>query len=358
MKLAEVLGSIKAIDTDVYEKAVERTSNLVMPPRAMGRINDISEQLCSITRTLKPQVDKKAVFVMAGDHGIASKGVSAFPQEVTGQMMSAFLGGLATINALSKTAGAKVFVTDSGTLHNVSDTLISDSAEFFQRKVASGTADFSEGPAMTKEQAEACIMVGFEVTSEQIKKHGLNMIATGDMGIANTTPSSAIGAVFTGESVEVMTGKGSGVSGSALEAKVRLIKQGIEINKPDKYNGLDVLAKVGGFEIGAIAGTILAAAYYKIPVVVDGIISTAGAMIASSICPASHGYMIAGHTSAEPGHKIMLTYLNLEPVLNLGMRLGEGTGAVAAMQVVELAASVIRDIATFEEAGVSGKSDD
>jgi nicotinate-nucleotide--dimethylbenzimidazole phosphoribosyltransferase len=357
MTLQQVLGSITEIDNDFYNKAKERTSNLIMPPRAMGRLNDISEQICAITRTLTPLTSSKAVFVMAGDHSIATKGVSAFPQEVTLQMMGAFMGGMATINAVSRAAGVKIFLTDAGTLHNMPDATISPEAEFFQRKVALGTQDFSECQAMSHKQAEDCIMVGFNVTSEQIIKHKLKLIATGDMGIGNTTPSSAIGAVITGETVETMTGMGSGLSNERIKMKIELIKQGIELNKPNKNDGLDILAKVGGFEIGAIAGTILAAAYHKIPVVVDGIISTAGALIAQKLSPASLGYMIAGHASEEPGHRIMLKHLGLEPVLDLGMRLGEGTGAVAAIRIVELAAAIIRDVATFEEAAVSGKSD-
>lgn len=358
MTLEQALSSIIEIDKDFYNQAKERTANLIMPPRAMGRLNDISEQLCAVSRTLKPSTANKAVFVMAGDHGIAAKGVSAFPQEVTLQMMGAFMDGMATINAVSRAAGVKIFLTDVGTLHNMPDVTLSADAEFFQRKLGYGTKDFSTEPAMTHKQAEDCIMAGFQVTSEQIKKHKLTLVATGDMGIGNTTPSSAIGAVITGESVEAVTGAGSGISGERIRKKIELIKQGIELNKPDKNDGIDILAKVGGFEIGAIAGTILAAAYHRIPVVVDGIISTAGAMIAAKISPASLGYMIAGHASEEPGHRIMLKYLGLLPVLDLGMRLGEGTGAVAAMRVVELAAAVIRDVATFEEAAVSGKRDD
>lgn len=357
MRLNQIIEDIKESNKTVYEKARERTANLIMPPRAMGRLNDISEKLCAIYGTLKPQTDKRAVFVMAGDHGIAAKGVSAFPQEVTGQMMGAFMGGMATINALSNAANVKVFVTDAGTLHSMPDAVISENAEFFQRKVASSTKDFSTEPAMTLEQAKECILVGYDVTCEQIKKHGLNLVATGDMGIGNTTPSSAIGSVIIGETVEVMTGMGSGLTNERVINKINMIKQGIEINKPDSGNGLDVLSKVGGFEIGAIAGTVIAAAHHRIPVVIDGIISTAGALIAAAIAPKTLDYMIAGHVSEEPGHKLMLNHLGLVPVLNLGMRLGEGTGAVAAMQIIDLAAAVIRDVATFEEAAVSGKED-
>lgn len=355
MKLEQMIKKIEKSNKLSYEQAKERTSNLIMPPRAMGKLNDLSEKLCAIYGTLKPDTSKKAVFVMAGDHGITKKGVSAFPQEVTGQMIDAFLKGYATINALCNASGVKVFVTDVGTLASTEDTTISNNAEFFQRKVALSTKDFSETSAMTIEEAEQSIMTGFEITSELIIKYSLNLVATGDMGIGNTTPSSAIGSVITGESVETMTGMGSGLNNERLLHKIKLIKQGIQLNNPDPKNGLEILAKVGGFEIGAIAGTILAAAYHKIPVVIDGIISTAGALVASLIAPESIDYMIAGHVSEEPGHKIMLQYLGLVPVLDLSMRLGEGTGAVSAMGIVDLAAAVIKDVATFEEASVSGK---
>lgn len=356
MRLTEVIGSIESIDKEMYEKAVERTSNLIMPPRAMGRLNDLSEQLCAISRTLKPRYAKKGVFVMAGDHGVVDEGVNAFPQEVTGQMIGAFCAGVATINALCNEEGVRVVVTDVGAIPDVPATKISDKADYVVRKVAKGTKNFAKEPAMTREEAEQSVITGYQVAVEYIEKEGLELITTGDMGIGNTTPSSAIGAVFTGVSVDIMTGRGSGIGEDALAHKTKVIKDAINLHQPDKNDAIDVLAKVGGFEIGAIAGAMLAGASKGIPVIVDGVISTAGALIAAALSPEAKGYMIAGHKSVEPGQIKMLEYLGLDPLLDLGMRLGEGTGAVVAMSLVDSAAAIIRDVVTFAEAGVSEKS--
>ncbi|WP_303851397.1 nicotinate-nucleotide--dimethylbenzimidazole phosphoribosyltransferase [Seleniivibrio woodruffii] len=355
MNLAEIIAGIKPTDREIFKQAQDRTANLIMPPRALGRLNDIGEKICAIQCTMKPKVDKRMVFVMAGDHGIVEERVAAFPQEVTGQMMGAFVAGLASINILSKQAKSKVLVADIGAVCDVNAVPADPDNTFIIKKVRRGTANFSKGAAMTREEAEASVMAGFEIADEMIKKHGLNLIATGDMGIGNTTPSSAIGAVFTGETAEVMTGFGSGIDNEALNRKIDVIKRGIELNKPDKSDALDVLSKVGGLEIGAIAGVILAGAYHKIPVMIDGIISAAGALIAFGLSPVSVEYMISGHKSVEPGQIKMLQYMGLEPLVDLGLRLGEGTGAVMAMHSVEAGVRVITEIATFAEAGVSGK---
>jgi len=355
MRLSDVIDSIKPVDKEMYKKAVERTSNLIMPPRAMGRLNDLSEQLCAISGTLAPRYEKKGVFVMAGDHGVTEEGVSAFPQEVTGQMIGAFTVGIATINALCKEAGVRVVVTDVGAVADVPAKKISDKADYLVRKVAKGTKNFAKEPAMTREEAEQCIMTGYEVAMEYIEKEGLELITTGDMGIANTTPSAAIGAVYTGEPVSIMTGRGSGINDESLKYKTKVIDDAIKMHNPDKNDAIDVMSKVGGFEIGAIAGAMLAGAAKGVPVIVDGVISTAGAIIAAGLCPNAIEYMIAGHKSVEPGQIKMLEYLGLDPLLDLGMRLGEGTGAVVAMAIVDSAAAIIRDVATFAEAGVSGK---
>jgi len=352
MKLNEVLNLIKPADKDIYEQAKERTANLIMPPRAMGELNNLGERICAMTGTMKPAVDKKCNFIMAGDHGVVQEGVSAFPQEVTCQMIGAFLGGLATINALARTAGADIVVTDVGTCCSHQPAEVKG-GKLYVEKIAEGTANFAKGAAMTIEQAEQSILKGFEITDKEIKEKGYNLISTGEMGIGNTTPASAIGAVITGNSIETMTGKGSGINDKSLNNKKEVIRKGIELNKPDAGDGLSVLSAVGGFEIGAIAGIILAAAANRIPVVVDGLISTAGALIAKTVCPDSLDYMISGHCSEEPGHILMLEHLELKPLLSLGMRLGEGTGAVVAMACVESAVSVMTEVATFQEAGVS-----
>lgn len=355
MNLNDILKAIEPTSREIFAQAQERTANLIMPPRALGRLNDIGEKICAIQRTMKPAVDRRMVFVMAGDHGIVEEKVAAFPQEVTGQMMGAFIAGLASINVLSKQAKTKVLVADIGAVCDVNATPTNPDSIYVVRKVRKGTANFTKGQAMTRAEAEASVMAGFEIADEMIKKEKLNLIATGDMGIGNTTPSSAIGAVFTGLSAEIMTGYGSGINQEALKRKQDVITKGIELNKPDKSDALDVLAKVGGLEIGAIAGVILAGAYHKIPVLVDGIISAAGALIAYGLCPTTAEYMISGHKSVEPGQIKMLEYMGLEPLVDLGLRLGEGTGAVMAMHSVEAGVRVITEIATFAEAGVAGK---
>lgn len=355
MTLDNILHRIEPVDPDWIEKARAHTARLVMPPRALGRLHDISERLCGIRRTLTPSLYPKAVLVMAGDHGIAEEGVSAFPQEVTGAMVQTFLAGGAAINAISRHVGAEVRVVDAGIIPDIDLSGIERRDTFLVRKVGRGTANFARGPAMSREDAERSIRVGFE-TAATLFSNGTELLGTGDMGIGNTTPSAAIGAVITGKGLDEMVGPGTGVDSRGLEVKREAIRRGIHVNRPHPEDGLDVLSKVGGFEIGAIAGAFLAGAFYRRPVVVDGFISTAGALIAQAISPLSVGFMFAGHCSEEPGHRHMLAHLCLEPILNLGMRLGEGTGGAMAMSVMDAAVKMFTEVMTFEEAGVPGKS--
>ncbi|VEN73353.1 Nicotinate-nucleotide--dimethylbenzimidazole phosphoribosyltransferase [Candidatus Desulfarcum epimagneticum] len=351
MTLNDILAGIEPLDDQWSRRAAaERTERLVMPPRALGRLHDIGERLCAISRGLDPRVDEKAVLVMAADHGVAGNGVSAYPQEVTGAMVTTFLAGGAGINAISRHVGARVRVVDVGVIPDI-ETSGTDPGLLHVEKVGRGTADFTQGPAMSREDAEKSVMIGFERASALFKE-GLDILGTGDMGIGNTSPSAAVGMAITGKGSDEMTGPGTGVDAAGLERKKEAIRRGLELNRPDPKDGLDVLSKVGGFEIGAIAGSILAAAFHKKPVVVDGFISTAGALIAHALSPASVGYMFAGHCSREPGHVHMLGFLGIEPILSLGLRLGEGTGAALAMGVIEAAVKVFKEVMTFEEAGV------
>ncbi len=352
MTLEEILRQIQPADPTWIEKARERTAQLAIPPRALGRLHDISERLCGITRSLTPDVTRRAILVMAGDHGVAAEGVSAFPQEVTGEMVKNFIRGGAGINVLARWVGAQVIVVDMGIIPDVDVSSLEGKDSFRLSKVGRGTANLAKGPAMTREQAESAILAGFELASEQVAK-GAQMIGTGDMGIANTTPSAAIGVALTGNSVEAMVGRGTGVSDEGLRTKQRVIQEALAVNKPDPADGIDVLAKVGGFEIGGIAGCILAGAYHRRPVVIDGFISTAGALIAHALCPSVVDYLFAGHCSEEAGHRLMLKHLGLQPILDLGLRLGEGTGGALAMGVIEGASRIFKEILTFEEAGVS-----
>jgi nicotinate-nucleotide--dimethylbenzimidazole phosphoribosyltransferase len=355
MKLEEILKGIKPVDNTWIQKARERTSQLVMPTRALGRLHEVSERLCAIQKTLEPSVKRKAVLVMAGDHGVASEGVSAYPQEVTGAMVQTFLKGGAGINAISRHVGADVWVVDMGIIPQLDPASLDGGDRLFVRKIARGTSSFVQGPAMSRDDAEKSILTGFRLAADLFHK-GFEVLGTGDMGIANTTPSAAIGCVVTGIPPEEMVGRGTGVNNEGLRIKQAAVVKGIQVNRPDPDDGLDVLAKVGGFEIGGIAGCILAGAFYGRPVVIDGFISTASALIAHALCPMVIDYIFAGHRSEETGHGVMLKYLGIEPILDLGMRLGEGTGGTLAMSIMEGAVCVFNEVLTFEEAGVSDKS--
>ena len=354
MKLTEIIEGIKPVDQEWIQKAQERTAQLVMPTRALGRLHEISEQLCGIQETLEPSINQKSILVMVGDHGVVEEGVSAYPQEVTPAMVQTFLAGGAGINAISRQVGADVWVVDMGIIPQLDVTGLKGADRLLVEKVGNGTANFTKGAAMSRRDAQKTLLIGFEQASS-LMQDGADILGTGDMGIGNTTPSAAIGAVLTGAALDEMVGRGTGVDDAGLARKRDIVRRGIEANTPQPGDGLDVLAKVGGFEIGGIAGTILAGAFHRRAVVVDGFISTAGALIAHALCPTVKDYLFAGHCSEEPGHRIMLKYLELEPILDLGMRLGEGTGATLAMGVMEGAVRMFKEVLTFQEAGVANK---
>ncbi|MFP4476201.1 MAG: nicotinate-nucleotide--dimethylbenzimidazole phosphoribosyltransferase [Desulfatibacillaceae bacterium] len=350
-KLKEVINDVTSPDTEWLEKARDRTSQLVMPPRALGRLHEISERLCSMGRTLSPRTDNKAIVVMAGDHGVVEEGVSAFPREVTMAMLQTFLAGGAGINAMAKQVDADVYVADIGVAGDFDPSGTPNADHYFSLKVARGTENFCNGPAMTREQAARAVLAGYEVADALFDK-GLDILGTGDMGIGNTTPSAAVGCVICGSTTDIMVGRGTGVDDEGLARKRDAVRRAIELNKPEASDGLDVLGKVGGYEIGGIAGLCLAAARRGKPVVVDGFISTAGALIAATLCPEARQFMFSGHQSEEVGHRTMLAHLGLDPILDLGMRLGEGTGGAVAMGVIDAAARMIREVFTFEEANI------
>lgn len=354
MILGKIIGQIQPINEKWLEKACKHTAKLAIPPRALGRLHDIGERLCGIRGTLKPSVSPKAILVMAGDHGVVADGVSAFPQEVTGEMVKNFLRSGASINALARCVGADVVVVDMGIIPDVDvdPTSPETGHQFRICKVDRGTANITRGPAMSRGQAEQSILQGFRLASELFAA-GTQLLGTGDMGIGNTTPSAAVGVALTGNSVEQMVGRGTGISDEALEKKREIVRQALSLNRPDPKDGLDVLAKVGGFEIGGITGCILAGAYHRRPVVIDGFISSAGALVAHSLSPRVVDYLFAGHCSQETGHRKMLAHLGLEPILDLRMHLGEGTGAALAMGIIEGAVRVFKEVLTFEAAGVS-----
>jgi nicotinate-nucleotide--dimethylbenzimidazole phosphoribosyltransferase len=347
--LIKTIKEITPQDQEWRARATSRLEQLTMPHWALGRLMDLAVDLAGMTRSLTPPVARKAVVVMAGDHGVVAEGISKFPQEVTPQMVGNFVNGGAGINALAKQVGALVVVVDMGVAADLSG--MAKSGKIIDRKIALGTANLAVGPAMSREQAIAALEAGIGVALELADT--VDLFGTGDMGIGNTTPSAAIVATLTGASVEKVTGRGTGLDSEQLAHKVVVIKKGLSVNRPDPTDGLDVLAKVGGFEIAGIAGLILGAAARHKPVLIDGFISTAGALIAVSLAPNCREYLIAAHRSVEPGHKIMHEHLGLTPLLDLNLRLGEGTGAALAMNVVAAAQAVLTEVATFEEAMVA-----
>jgi nicotinate-nucleotide--dimethylbenzimidazole phosphoribosyltransferase len=347
--LQKTIETIKPQDQVWRGKAKARLDQLTMPHWALGRLMDLAMDLAGMTCSLKPAVSRKAIITMAGDHGVVAEGVSAYPQEVTPQMVSNIVGGGAGINALSRVVGASVVVVDMGVAGDLSD--LAAKGKIISKRIGPGTANIAKGPAMSPQDAVRSIEAGIEIVNQLAVV--IDIFGTGDMGIGNTTPSSAIIAAITGTSVETLTGRGTGIDDTQLQNKIRVIRQALEVNKPNSADGLDVLAKVGGFEIGGIAGIILGAAALRKPVVVDGFISTAGALVARLLAPSVSDYIIAAHKSVEPGHAHMHNYLGKKPLLDLNMRLGEGTGAALAMNLTDAAARVLSDVATFEEAHVS-----
>jgi nicotinate-nucleotide--dimethylbenzimidazole phosphoribosyltransferase len=347
--LTQTIGKITAVNADKRSRARKRLEQLTMPYWALGRLMDLAEELAGMTGSLNPPVKRKTIVTMAGDHGVVAEGISAFPQEVTPQMVHNIVGGGAGVNALARQVGAEVVVVDMGVAVDLGE--LAASGKIISRRIAAGTHNMAAGAAMSRDEAIRAMEAGIDIAIEL--GPSVDVFGTGEMGIGNTTPSSAIVSVLSGCPVADVTGHGTGIGENQLDHKIRVIEKSIDVNRPDKNDGLDVLAKVGGFEIGGIAGLILGAASLKKPVVVDGFISTAGALIAHALAPASADYMIAAHRSMEKGHRVALNILGKKPLIDLDLRLGEGTGAALAMNFVDAAVRILTEVATFEEAMVS-----
>lgn len=349
-RICDCSERIEGADRAAMDAARRLQASLTKPQGSLGKLEDLSVRLAGIYRTCPPVMGRKLVFTMAADHGVTGDGVSAYPAEVTRQMVLNFARGGAAINVLARHAGAEVLVVDMG---------VACDADWppcvIRRKIRKGTESIARGPAMTREDAQRCLEVGIEL-AENAVADGATALAVGDMGIGNTTIASAVTAAITGKPVAEVTGRGTGIDDARLSAKVSLIEKALRVNAPDPRDGLDVLSKVGGFEIGGMAGVILGAASEGVPVFVDGFVSGSAALIAFTMCPESVDYMIASHLSVEPGHVHALAHLGLTPVLDLGMRLGEGTGAVLAFGIAEASCRVLSEMATFESAGVSKSS--
>jgi nicotinate-nucleotide--dimethylbenzimidazole phosphoribosyltransferase len=346
-KIEKIVEQIKPLHSTAMEQARQRQDRLTKPRGSLGRLEELSIRIAGITGKPIPHVKHKAILTMAADHGVTAQGVSLYPKEVTRQMVLNFVEGGAAINVLSRMVGARVIIVDMGVRGG-----LPAGGGITLKPIAPGTKDMSTGPAMTHRQAIDCLLAGTEIVEKEIK-NGLDILGTGDMGIGNTTSASAITAVITGQPVFKVTGRGTGIGDQQLAHKIKVIEQSIAVNRPDPADSIGVLEKVGGFEIGGLAGAMLAAAANHIPVVIDGFISGAAALIAATICPAARYYMIASHLSAEQGHAACLKHLGLEPLLELNLRLGEGSGAALGIFLAESSVNLLREMATFTEAGVS-----
>ncbi len=348
--LDRVLKVIKPLDESAMSRARARQDALTKPQGSLGRLEELSIQLAGIQGKPIPQIKNKAIITMAGDHGVVVEKVGNWPQEVTAQMVYNFLRGGAGINVLARHVGTRVVVVDMGVA-----TELEPHPQLLSRKIAYGTKNIALGPAMTREQAIKSLETGIEIVASEVGK-GLDIVGTGDMGIGNTTSSSAICAVMMKKTAAEVTGRGTGISDEQLAHKIEVVKSALTVNEPDPGDPIGVLAKVGGFEVGGLAGVMLGAAAHRIPVVIDGFISGAAALIAIALSPELKDYLIAAHVSAEAGHKLLLKHLGLTPLLDLGMRLGEGTGAALGIFLAEAAARIMGEMATFSEASVSERS--
>ena len=352
MTLDEVIERITPADEKAERAARLRQGRLTKPPGSLGRLEALSIQLAGIFETERPEPRGKAIIVAAADHGVVDQGVTSYPQEVTAQMVLNFLAGGAAISVLARNAGVELVIVDAGVANP-----LPDHPDLHVLGIGRGTADMALGPAMKREQAEACVNAGVLLAMEAAK-NGADLVGTGDMGIGNTMASSAIVAALTRRPPNETTGRGTGRSDTELAHKTAVVQRALEVNRPDHNDALDVLAKVGGFEIGVLTGVILGGALERRTVVLDGFISGAAALIAHSLCPNVRDYLVASHLSAERGHHAVLSHLGLRPLLDLDMRLGEGTGAALAMNLVGAAAACLSEMATFDEAGVSDREPD
>ncbi|MNO26943.1 Nicotinate-nucleotide--dimethylbenzimidazole phosphoribosyltransferase [compost metagenome] len=342
----ELAALVQGPNSAAMEAAQQHLDSLTKPPGSLGKLEALAVRLAGITGEVKPSFSERAVIVMAADHGVCEEGISAFPAEVTPQMVMNFLAGGAAVNVLARQAGAEVKCVDIGVNAEMSHP------ELVSRKVRFGTANMAKGPAMSREEAEAAILTGAAVVEEAVAQ-GASLFVTGEMGIGNTTASAAIVSALTDISPLDSVGRGTGINDERLRHKITVVESALRTNQPDPADPVDVLAKVGGLEIAGLTGVILASAANHCPVVIDGFISSAAALLAQRIAPESSNYMISSHVSHEQGHALLLQELGLTPMLHMDMRLGEGTGGVLALHLVDAACSIMKEMATFESAGVS-----
>ncbi|MEO3943846.1 nicotinate-nucleotide--dimethylbenzimidazole phosphoribosyltransferase [Gorillibacterium sp. CAU 1737] len=344
--LQEMCDKVMPLDAEAIEQAKHRLNRLTKPEGSLGKLENLVWQAAGVTGELLPDLSSKAVIVMAGDHGVTQEGVSAYPSEVTQQMVLNFLAGGAAVNVLARQAGAEVLCVDVGVDAELSHP------DLIARKVRRGAGNIARVQAMTREEAEAAIRAGYELVAKKAAE-GVRVFATGEMGIGNTTPSAAVFMALTGVSAMDAVGRGTGIDDAMLVNKRRVVEAALKLHAPAASDPLGVLAAVGGLELAGLVGVILGAAAHRCLVVIDGFISSAAALAAVRLCPAVHGSLVASHVSREHGHALLLAELGLSPLLDLHMRLGEGTGAVLAFHLVDASARIIREMATFDSAGVS-----
>jgi nicotinate-nucleotide--dimethylbenzimidazole phosphoribosyltransferase len=349
-RLDEVIGRVRPVDFSWRDRAKARLDELTKPPGSLGRLEWIAARLCAIQETVTPRVMPRRIVVFAADHGVTEEGVSAYPSAVTAQMVGNFLRGGAAINALATAAGADVCVVDVGVAGDIDAS--GQAAAFVSQRVRPGTRNMTKGPAMSEDELASALDVGLDV-ADVAARDGVSAIACGDMGIGNTTAASAMTAAILGVPAAEVTGTGTGIDDETLARKVDVVTQALAANQPGR-DPLAILRTVGGFEIAAIAGAYVGAAAHRMAIVGDGFIATAAALVAASVCPAFLDYWFAGHRSSEPGHALQLRFLRQQPLLELEMRLGEGTGAALAMHLFSGAAAIMNEMATFDSAGVAG----
>jgi nicotinate-nucleotide--dimethylbenzimidazole phosphoribosyltransferase len=347
--IEETIQSITPVDKAWLERGAEQQTRLTKPPGSLGVLEEIANRLAAIRQTLRPEVSRQRIYIAAADHGVVVEGVSAYPREVTAQMVYNFLRGGAAINVLARHGRIEVRVVDAGV-----DADFLDAPGLIRAKILRGTANFTSGPAMTREQAMRSITIGIELARTAAAK-GIELLGIGEMGIGNTTSASAITAALTRLAPEVVTGRGTGVDDAGWRRKVSAVERALAVNMPDGDDALDLLAKLGGAEIGVMTGLALGAAAERIPVVADGFISTSAAALAYLFCPNVRDYLFIAHRSQEAGHDALIEFIGLRPLLDLQMRLGEGTGAALAMHLIGAAAMLLGEMATFTEAGVSDR---
>lgn len=345
--LQAAIEAVRPADPGARRRAQARLDRLTKPVGSLGRLEETAARYVAMTGKVPPALPQAAVYTFAADHGIAAEGVSAYPSAVTPQMVLNFLRGGAAVNVLARHAGAVVRVVDIGVAHDFGPL-----PGLIDRKIARGTKNFAVEPAMSRDEAERALLVGLDLAA-QAARDGIGVIGTGDMGIGNTTPSAAITAVLTGTPVSAVTGRGTGLDDAGFRRKVSIIEAALAKHRPDPASPLDVLAKVGGFEIAGLAGLILGAAGHRMPVMLDGFISGAAALLAVGLQPLCRDYLLASHLSVEQGHQAVLRHLSLKPLLDLDLRLGEGTGACLGIGLLAASLKLLTEMATFDEAGVS-----